>query len=77
MLHLAEEIDLTLLSLMHEIKISQNLNPNKTTLVILEKKLNLLYSNKQIIKSKTFRIRIFKSISRILLQKNDFIALEK
>ncbi len=76
-LNLAQDIDLTLSSLMYEIKTSQNLNLNKTDLsAILQKKLNLLYSDKNILKSKTFQVRIFKSISRILLQRNDFINLE-
>jgi len=77
-LDLEQEIDLTLSSIMYEIKTSQNLHQNKTSLLnILEKKLNHLHSNKKIIKSRKFRISIFKSISRILLQKNDYISLEK
>ena len=76
-LSLSQDIDITLSSVMHQIKITQNFSNNKTE---ISKKLNNIIksinSEIEVEKSPKFRIRLFEAISRVLLQENDFTSLE-
>ena len=77
-LKLAQETDIALASVMYKIKTSQNFsNKNKKVLKILNETLDSLRSNKRMANSSTFKINIFKVVSRVLLQQNNFIALEE
>ena len=76
-LSLAQDIEITLSSVMYKIKTTQNFSTEKDEIA---KKLNTIIhsisSKTDISKSKKFRIKLFQAISRVLLQKNDFLSLE-
>ena len=77
-LNLSQDIDIALSSAMYRIKTTQNFSNNKKE---ISKKLNKIIrsisSEVEVSKSPKFRIKLFQAISRVLLQKNDFIALEQ
>lgn len=76
-LDLSQEIDITLYSVMHNIKTTQNFSNNTTKNVkALKNIINSITSQKKISKSPRFRIKLYEAISRRLLQKNDFNSLE-
>ncbi len=76
-LDLDQEIDITLYSVMHSIKTTQNFSNNtKKNSIALNSIINSITSQKKISKSPKFRIKLFEAISRVLLQENDFISLE-
>ena len=76
-LDLAQEIDVTLYSVMHSIKTTQNFSNNtEKNTHALNNIVDSITSQKEISKSPKFRIKLFEAISRILLQENDFISLE-
>lgn len=77
-LDLAQEIDITLYSVMHSIKTTQNFSNNtKKNSRALNNIISSITSQKKISKSPKFRIKLFEAISRDLLQKNNFISLEQ
>ena len=77
-LDLSQEIDIALYSVMYTIKTTQNFSNNRDiNLKKLENIINTITSKSDISKSPSFRIRLFEAISRMLLQENDFLALEK
>tara|TARA_B100000902_G_scaffold136547_1_gene134786 strand:+ start:1297 stop:2748 length:1452 start_codon:yes stop_codon:yes gene_type:complete len=77
-LQLAQDTDIALSLVMYKIKTTQNFSlNNKTILKTLNHTLESIKSNKEIATSHTFRINIFKVVSRVLLQKNEFISLEE
>ena len=77
-LDLSQEIDIALYSVMYSIKTNQNFSNNteKNTKALSSIIKSITLQNK-ISKSPKFRIKLFEAISRSLLQKNDFIALEQ
>ncbi len=76
-LDLSQEIDITLYSVMHSIKTTQNFSNNTDkNSKALDNIINSITSQKEISRSPKFRIKLFEAISRSLLQKNDFISLE-
>ena len=76
-LDLDQEIDITLYSVMHSIKTTQNFSNNtKKNSKALSSVINSITSQKKISKSPKFRVKLFKAISRSLLQENDFVSLE-
>ena len=77
-LDLAQEIDITLYSVMHSIKTTQNFSNNKDeNAKALNNIIKSITSQKKISKSPKFRIKLFQAVSRSLLQNNDFAALEQ
>lgn len=77
-LDLAQEIDVTLYSVMYSIKTNQNFSNNtEKDAKALNSIIKSITSQKKISKSPKFRIKLFEAISKSLLQKNDFIALEQ
>ena len=77
-LDLTHEIDTTLYSVMHSIKKTQNFSNNtKKNTKALNNIINTITSQKEISKSPKFRLKLYEAISRILLQENNFNALEK
>ena len=76
-LDLSQEIDITLYSVMHSIKTTQNFsnNTDKNTRG-LSNIINSITSEEEISRSPKFRVKLFEAISRSLLQENDFISLE-
>lgn len=76
-LDLSQEIDITLYSVMHSIKTTQNFSNNtEKNTNALNNIINSITSQKEISRSPKFRIKLFEAISRSLLQENDFISLE-
>ena len=76
-LDLSQEIDITLYSVMHSIKTTQNFSNNtEKNTNALNNIVNSITSQKEISRSPKFRIKLFEAISRSLLQENDFISLE-
>lgn len=77
-LDLSQDIDIALYSVMYTIKTTQNFSNNRDiNLKKLENIINTITSKSDISKSPSFRIRLFEAISRMLLQENDFLALEE
>lgn len=77
-LDLSQEIDVTLYSVMHSIKKTQNFsNSTEKSSKALNNIINSITSHKKISKSPRFRIKLFEAISRSLLQKNHFVSLEE
>jgi len=72
-----QEIDQILAAASYRIKTVQNFTgKNDTVLNVLEKVVKDFANNKDIPKSPKFRFKVYLTISRILLQKHDFPALE-
>ena len=73
-----EEIDRIIAVVMYRIKTAQNFSgKNEAVLNVLENVVNEFAKNKDIPKSPKFQFKIYQAISRILLQKHDFYALEE
>jgi tetratricopeptide (TPR) repeat protein len=72
-----QEIDQILAATSYRIKTAQNFSrKNDAVLNVLEKAVKEFAKNKDIPKSPKFRFKVYLTISRILLQKHDFTALE-
>ena len=72
-----QEIDQILAAASYRIKTAQNFSgKNDAVLNVLEKAVKEFAKNKDIPKSPKFRFKVYLTISRILLQKHDFAALE-
>lgn len=72
-----QEIDQILAAASYRIKTAQNFSgKNDAILNVLEKAVKEFAKNKDIPKSPKFRFKVYLTISRILLQKHDFTALE-
>ena len=73
-----QEIDQILAAASYRIKTVQNFSgKNDAVLNVLEKVVKEFAKNKGIPKSPKFRFKVYLTISRILLQKHDFAALEE
>ena len=73
-----QEIDQILAAASYRIKTVQNFSgKNDAVLNVLEKVVKEFAKNKDIPKSPKFRFKVYLTISRILLQKHDFDALEE
>ena len=73
-----QEIDQILAAASYRIKTVQNFSgKNDPVLNVLEKVVKEFAKNKDIPKSPKFRFKVYLTISRILLQKHDFAALEE
>ena len=73
-----QEIDQILAAASYRIKTVQNFSgKNDPVLNVLEKVVTEFAKNKDIPKSPKFRFKVYLTISRILLQKHDFAALEE
>ena len=73
-----QEIDQILAAASYRIKTVQNFSgKNDAVLNVLEKVVKEFAKNKDIPKSPKFRFKVYLTISRILLQKHDFAALEE
>lgn len=72
-----QEIDQILAAASYRIKTAQNFSgKNDDVLNVLERAVKDFAKNKDIPKSPKFRFKVYLTISRILLQKHDFAALE-
>ena len=76
-LDLSHEIDLVLAAVMHKIKTAQNFSSDKDISNVLNQTVKKFSKNKTILKSPKFRIKVYQAVSRVLLQENNFIELEK
>lgn len=73
-----QEIDDILAALIYRIKVSQNFAQQNTQILsLLQKTVNDFSKNKSIKNSSVLRFKIYQSVSRILLQKHDYLSLEK
>jgi hypothetical protein len=73
-----QEIDDILAALIYRIKVSQNFAEHNTQILsLLQKTVNDFSKNKSIKNSSVLRFKIYQSVSRILLQKHDYLSLEK
>ena len=73
-----QEIDQILAAVSYRIKTAQNFSgKNEEVLNVLENAVTEFAKNKDIPKSPKFRFKVYQTISRILLQKHDFHALEE
>jgi hypothetical protein len=72
-----QEIDDILAAVIYRLKKAQNFSGKNAPIVsLLEKTIADFSQEKSIISSPKLRIKIFQSVSRILIQRHDFIALE-
>ena len=77
-LHVLQEIDDVLAALIYRVKISQNFSTHNYQFTeVLQKTINDYVDNDEVKQSAKLRFKIYHSISRILLQQNDFISLEE
>ncbi|MBL4592559.1 MAG: hypothetical protein JKX68_01945 [Flavobacteriales bacterium] len=77
-LHVLQEIDDVLAALIYRVKISQNFSTHNYQFTeILQKTINDYVDSDEVKKSAKLRFKIYHSISRILLQQNDFKSLEE
>jgi hypothetical protein len=77
-LHVLQEIDDVLAALIYRVKISQNFSTHNYQFTeILQKTINEYVNSNEVKKSAKLRFKIYHSISRILLQQNDFKSLEE
>ncbi|HEV7230324.1 MAG TPA: hypothetical protein VGO45_03285 [Bacteroidia bacterium] len=73
-----QEIDDILAEVVYHIKTSQNFSGRDYALLpVLQKKLNEVSRDREFRNSNQLRFRVYQSISRIMLQKQDFRSLEK
>lgn len=73
-----QEIDDVLAAVMYRLKTAQNFSgKNAPILKLLEKTIGDFSKSKEVKKSAKLRIKIYQAVSRILVQKHDFIALEE
>jgi len=76
-LHVLQEIDDVLAALIYQVKISQNFSTHNYQFTdLLSKTINDYVNSDEVKNSAKLRFKIYHSISRILLQQNDFISLE-
>tara|TARA_B110000444_G_scaffold237515_1_gene250334 strand:+ start:190 stop:1629 length:1440 start_codon:yes stop_codon:yes gene_type:complete len=73
----SQEIDLVLAVVMQKIKTAQNFNSDSDIFILLDETVKKFSKNKLIAKSPKFRIKVYQAISRVLLQKSNFLELEK
>ena len=72
------EIDDVLSVLNYKIRLSQNLSSNQHGIItVLDNTIKKYAQNKTLIKDAVFRFKTYDAVSKILLQKNDFLTLEK
>ena len=72
------EIDDVLAVVSHKMKLTQNFSSDENpVLSILQKTLKQHATNKDLIKSPKLRFRIYHAVSQILLQKRNYVTLEK
>jgi len=77
-LHVLQEIDDVLAALIYRLKISQNFSTHNYQFTeILQKTINDYVDSDEVKQSAKLRFKIYHSISRILLQQNDFKSLEE
>jgi len=77
-LHVLQEIDDVLAALIYRVKISQNFSTHNYKFTeVLQKTINDYVNSEEVKKSAKLRFKIYHSISRILLQQNDFKSLEE
>ncbi len=77
-LHVLQEIDDVLAALIYRVKISQNFSTHNYQFTeVLQKTINDYVDSDEVKKSAKLRFKIYHSISRILLQQNDFKSLEE
>jgi len=76
-LDIAQEMDLVLAAVMYKIKTAQNFNTDKDIFFLLNQTLEKFVKNKLISDSPKFRMKVFQAVSRGLLQKKNYIELEK
>ena len=77
-LNLSQDIDIALSSAMYKIKTAQNFSNNEDEVSKkLDEIISSISSRLEVSESPKFRIKLFQAISRVLLQKNDFITLEE
>ena len=73
-----QEIDDILAALIYRIKVSQNFAKQNTEILqLLQKTVNDFAKSKDVKNSPVLRFKIYQSVSRILLQQQDFKSLEK
>jgi hypothetical protein len=77
-LNKGQEIDDILAALIYRIKVSQNFAKQNTEILhLLQKTVNDFAKSKDVKNSPVLRFKIYQSVSRILLQQQDYISLEK
>ena len=77
-LNKVQEIDDILAALIYRIKVSQNFaKQNTEILTLLQKTVNDFAKSKDVKNSPVLRFKIYQSVSRILLQQQDYKSLEK
>ncbi len=77
-LNKVQEIDDILAALIYRIKVSQNFAKQNTQILdLLQKTVNDFAKSKDVKNSPVLRLKIYQSVSRILLQQQDFKSLEK
>ncbi|MGQ0828166.1 MAG: hypothetical protein ACT4ON_07215 [Bacteroidota bacterium] len=73
-----QEIDDILAALIYRIKVSQNFAKQNTEILqLLQKTVNDFAKSKDVKNSPVLRLKIYQSVSRILLQQQDYKSLEK
>ncbi|MGB2458300.1 MAG: hypothetical protein ACPIA4_04605, partial [Flavobacteriales bacterium] len=73
-----QEVDDVLAALNYRLKKSQNYNSkNDETLLILEQTIKEFVQDEELMQNVKMKIKVYQSISSILLQKHDFLNLEK
>ena len=73
-----QEIDDILAAVMYRLKKAQNFSGKKAPIInLLEKTVADFSQDKNIISSPKLRIKMFQAVSRILIQRHDFVALEE
>lgn len=77
-LNKVQEIDDILAALIYRIKVSQNYAKQNTEILrLLQKTVNDFAKSKEVKNSPVLRFKIYQSVSRILLQQQDYKSLEK
>ncbi len=77
-LSIIQEIDDILAALIYRIKVSQNFAKQNTEILsLLQKTVNDFAKSKDVKNSPVLRFKIYQSVSRILLQQQDYKSLEK
>jgi hypothetical protein len=72
------DADQAIATLSYRLKVTQNLSPDKSeTLKVLDKTIKEFARNGVLRESRSFRTRIFRAVSQILLQRHDYLSLEK
>lgn len=72
------EMDDVLAAVSYRLKITQNVSEkDSSVLKLLEKTINDFSNNKEIQKSPLLRFKLYRAVSQVLLQRHDFVSLEK